>query len=147
MILAPGTFRVSDFRKAISAPTEREVRKRYQLDHRPPLTNRPYDTEAGDFIPPQNDPAHIFLLEKAAHDERTFGRKEGAQKTVSTRGSDVGERARTRDIRASQAEHAAAMQAKSTGEAPPAQKRKRKIALRVDPWPQSGRKLQSRGFR
>lgn len=145
-ILAPGSFKVSDFRKAISAPTEREVRKRYQLDHRPALTDRPYDTDAGDFIPPQNDPTFIELIEKAAHAERTFGRKAGAEKTVTTRGSDVGERARTRDIRRSEAEHQAAITGK--GAVRPAcpgkayWRKKRELQSR---WPK-GRKMQSKGF-
>ena len=114
-ILAPGTFRVRDYRKPIPAAVEKTVRKRYELDHDPALTNRPYDTKAGDFIPPQHDPDFIFLREAASHDEKTFGRKAGAAKTVTTRGSDVGERARTKDIRESQTEHHRRMQAKLTG--------------------------------
>lgn len=109
MILEPGSFRVSDYRRPITAAAERAVRKRYELDHRPALTDRPYDTEAGDFIPPQNDPEHIDLIEARDHDERTFGRKADAAKTTTTRGSDVGERARTRDIRTSEAIHRAAL--------------------------------------
>lgn len=111
-ILAPGTFKTSDYRKPIPAAVERAVRKRYQLDHDPALTNRAYDTEAGDFIPPQNDPSKIFLKEKPAHDEKTFGRKAGAAKTVTTRNSDVGERARTRKILRTEQRHRMRMLAK-----------------------------------
>jgi len=99
MILAPGAFKTSDYRKSIPAAVERAVRKRYQLDHDPALTNRSYDTEAEDFIPPQHDASKIFLKEKPAHDEKTFGRKAGAERTVTTRGSDVGEAARDRHVR------------------------------------------------
>lgn len=112
-ILPAGSFKVSDKRKPIPASVASVVRKRYELDHRPALTDRPYDTEAGDFIPPQNDPAFIELIEDKAHDQRTFGRKADAAKTVTTRGSDVGERARTKDIRTSEAIHAAAMASKA----------------------------------
>jgi hypothetical protein len=83
------------------------------FDHRPPLCDRPYDTVAGDFIPPQNDPNHIDAIPKPDHDKRTFGREPGALKTVTTRGSDMGERARTSDIRAADAVHRARIAAKS----------------------------------
>jgi hypothetical protein len=126
VILEPGTFRVSDFRKAI--PTQVKLQcllvaiakgtiphqkprtfepavdaERLRFDHRPPLEARAYDTEAGDFIPPQNDPAHIEALTDEEHDFRTFGRKPGAERTVTTRGSDAGEAARIRKIRDSEA--------------------------------------------
>ena len=128
MILEPGTFRTRDYRKAIPVAIARAVfarhvllygaldmTKRYEIDHDPALTNRPYDTDAGDFIPPQHSLAHLVLREEADHDEKTFGRKAGAAKTVTTRGSDVGERARTRDIRKSEAAHREAIAAKGAG--------------------------------
>lgn len=129
-ILPAGTFKTSDYRKAIPAAIEREVRKRYELDHDPALTNRDYDTAAGDFIPPQHDPRKIFLREKPEHDEKTFGRKAGAAKTVTTRGSDVGERARTRKIQRSQAEHNARMNARLEDRAIERKQLKRKISSR-----------------
>ncbi|NEV75537.1 hypothetical protein DYI24_00380 [Rhodopseudomonas sp. BR0C11] len=107
-ILPAGSFRVSDYRKTIPERVKREVIARdHDFDHRPPLCDRDYDTEAGDFIPPQHDPAHIFATPKPEHRELTTGRKEGAEKTVTTRGSDVGERARIRDIRTSEMIHQA----------------------------------------
>lgn len=113
-ILPAGTFRVSDYRKPVPESVKRDVVARdYDFDHRPPLCDRPYDTEARDFIPPQNDPAHIFATPKAKHKQLTFGRKEGAAVTVTTRGSDVGERARTRDIKTSEAIHQAALASKA----------------------------------
>jgi len=156
VILKPGTFRVSDYRRPIPAAVERAVRKRYQLDHRPPLAERPYDTDAGDFIPPQHDPQCIFLVERDEHARRTFGRAIGAAKTVTTRGSDIGEVKRARRIRDSERLHKARMAEKSGDlvaaerllaeiERPArlrraAGRRKRAIPSRVNPWPK-GRKL------
>lgn len=129
MILEPGTFNVAEFRKAIPArvkiqvllnqvkrwfesqprtsvqtlPTPSWNASEIEFDHNPALTNRPFDTATGDFIPPQNDPDHIEAKHCAVHDQKTFGRAPGALKTVTTRGSDVGERARSQDIRAREA--------------------------------------------
>jgi hypothetical protein len=143
VILEAGTFRVSDYRKPIPARVKIQALLNWiclrvdppnpqggpvhilapvvpswnaddlEFDHRPALVQRPYDTEASDFIPPQHDPKHIEPVLNVNHDERTFGRKAGASKTVTTRGSDVGEAARTRDIRASDAVHRAAMASKA----------------------------------
>ena len=84
-----------------------------RFDHRPPLEVRPYDTEVGDFIPPQNDPQHIEAITAEEHDFRTFGRKPGAERTVTTRGSDAGEAARVRNIKDSEQRHEAIMKAKT----------------------------------
>jgi len=132
-ILQPGEFRVSDYRKdmpwhvkAIAAVRWVTQEKRtnvldiqlyallrtLQFDHRPSLNSRPYDTEAGDFIPPQNDPDHIFAVSKEEHLQRTTGRVPGAEKTSTTRGSDVGEASRTRKIKNNDALHRAAMASK-----------------------------------
>lgn len=153
-ILPPGTFKVSDYRKPITDKVKREVLKRYQFDHDPALANRPYDTEAGDFIPPQLAPEHIFIKRKAEHAEKTFGRKEGAAKTVTTRGSDVGEAARGRAIRDRERAHYADLARKAGDEAGAAAIMKSaelsstlipklRIPQRAEPWPK-GRKLQSR---
>jgi hypothetical protein len=112
-ILQPGTFRVSDYRKSIPNKVKLQVIARdHDFDHRPPLCDRPFDTELNDFVPPQNDPDHLFAILRADHDQHTFGRKPGAEKTVTTRGSDVGERARTRAIQASEAVHQAQLASK-----------------------------------
>ena len=50
---------------------------------------------------------------KGCHKNKTFGRKEGAEKTVTTRGSDLGEAARTKKIQAKDAVHRAAMASKA----------------------------------
>jgi hypothetical protein len=135
MILQPGTFRVGDYRKAIPTAIKLEVLLRtirqhfdktgelpavaltaaasIHFDHRPPLETRPYDTEREDFMPAQNDPAHLEAITDEVHFARTFGRKPGAEVTVTTRGSDVGEAARIRTIKDSTARHHAIMAAKA----------------------------------
>jgi Mg-chelatase subunit ChlI len=113
-ILPPGTFKVSDFRRPIPNKVKLEIIAReFDFDHDPALVNRAYDTEAGDFIPPQNDAKKITARRKAEHAKKTFGREPGAEKTVTTRGSDVGEAARTKDIRASEALHQASLASKA----------------------------------
>ncbi len=118
-----------------------------QFDHRPPLCDRPYDTEAGDFVPPQNDPDYIEVLAKPQHDERTFGRTPGAMFTVTTANSDIGNRRKTSDIRAAEAKHKAALARKdgnhnlAAGILATAHLKKKhtrpkqKIKSRATPWP------------
>lgn len=86
---------------------------RIQFDHDPALVTRDYDTEARDFIPPQHSIAHIYAKRDGQHLEKTTGRKEGAEKTVTTRGSDVGEASREPAIRDSQRLHLAKMAEKA----------------------------------
>jgi hypothetical protein len=113
-ILRAGTFKVSDFRKPIPNRVKLEVIAReFDFDHDPALVNRDYDTEAGDFIPPQNDPKKITARRKAEHAKKNYGREPGAEKTVTTRGSDVGEAARMKDILASDAIHQARLASKA----------------------------------
>jgi hypothetical protein len=133
MLLRAGTFNVSAFRKDIPEAIKREVFKRdgvpagakgYHIDHRPPLCDRDLDLNANgpgkwDFVPPQHSVVHLEAIDEAEHQRRTTGRTPGAAKTVTTRGSDVGERARTRDIRSSEAAHREAMERKARGEAKP----------------------------
>lgn len=152
-ILEPGTFRVSDFRKDIPEKVKRKVLGRYNIDHRPPLQDRAYDTEAGDFIPPQHDPNSLFIETKAKHDELTFGRKDGAEKTVTTAGSDANRRKKTRDIRDREAVHQDRMAAKVGQEPQPRPDQRPQFPGETyfnKPKPPSrwakGRKIQSRGF-
>lgn len=149
-ILAPGTFKVSDYRKSMPTRTKlAAVARDHEYDHDPALANRPYDTEAGDFIPPQNDPDFIVIRRRADHDEKTFGRKAGAAKTVSTRGSDVGEAARSKDIRTTEAVHRAKQASKAgryqeAAEILAGAPRQSRLSKPPSKWPK--RKLQSRGF-
>lgn len=69
-----------------------------EFDHRPPLCDRPWIEDKQDYNPPQLDPAFIEALHCDCHLWRTSGRKPGAEVTTSTRGSDVGELARTASI-------------------------------------------------
>ncbi len=173
VILDPGSFRVSDYRKSMSwrvkcaalmahfrtvvkcqvygAQIDIELYElpleHIEFDHYPALCDRPFDTDAQDFIPPQNDPEFIIPREQSAHLEKTTGRKVGAAKTVTTLGSDLGNRRKTADIRAREAYHRAALASKAgrNDEAKEilAQARlkkkhtrpKQKIAQRATPWP------------
>ena len=158
-ILAAGSFRVSDYRKAIpdwvkvvcairayptwvEGPLEAWVRS-LRYDHRPPLQDRPYNVDKGDFIPPQNDPDHIEAIHIKKHDERTFGRKQDAEKVVTTRGSDLGEAAHIRTVSDTEAIHQAKMASKNGDYAEAARilgnvKQKKRL--------QPKKKIQSRGF-
>ena len=134
MILDAGTFRVADYRKAIPDHVKVQsllnlvrARMRFgfagtswvldpgvtardlQFDHRPSLQDRPYDTVRGDFVPGQNDPTYIEAILKADHGERTTGRKAGAEKTVTTIGSDSHTRTHTRHLQDSNTIHEARM--------------------------------------
>lgn len=113
VLLHPGSFRVSDYRKSIPAKVKLTVMARdYDVDHDPALAFRPYDTEAEDFVPPQHSVDHLVLRTRAEHREKTFGRKPGAMRTSTTRGSDIGEAAHERAVKARQAVHAAKLASK-----------------------------------
>ena len=59
------------------------------FDHRPPLEQRKINRQKTDFIPPQDDPQFLEAIDVPCHQFRTTGRKPGAEKTVTTLGSDV----------------------------------------------------------
>jgi hypothetical protein len=50
---------------------------------------RAVNVEGTDYHPPQNDPDHIEALHKLCHLRRTVGRIPGAEKTITTKGSDA----------------------------------------------------------
>lgn len=64
----------------------------YQLDHDPALEQRP-QRRGGlgrtKYTPDANDPEHLVYRTKAIHLMKTTGRKPGAEKTVTSKGSDV----------------------------------------------------------
>lgn len=67
----------------------------YQLDHDPALVLRNFKRNerkpvAAWFTPNANDPGHLIYRAKDAHLEKTTGRKPGAERTVTTKGSDIG---------------------------------------------------------
>lgn len=63
------------------------------LDHDPALILRDYDPTVSDvaarYTPHAHDPNHLIYREKADHDRKTFGRTPGAERTVTTKGSDI----------------------------------------------------------
>jgi hypothetical protein len=60
-----------------------------QFDHRPALEQRPINKKGTDYVPPQLDPDFIDAMHVPCHLHRTVGRKPGAEKTVTTKGSDA----------------------------------------------------------
>jgi hypothetical protein len=64
--------------------------KGVQLDHDPALILREFNARTGKYTPDANDPAHLVYREKADHQQKTTGRKPGAERTVTTKGSDIG---------------------------------------------------------
>jgi hypothetical protein len=67
----------------------------YQLDHDPALVLRKFKRDlrkpqAAWFTPNANDPDHLIYRTKDDHLQKTTGRKPGAARTVTTKGSDIG---------------------------------------------------------
>jgi hypothetical protein len=60
----------------------------FELDHDPALENRQFNPETGKYTPDANNPAFLVYRLKPAHLEKTTGRKPGASKTVTSKGSD-----------------------------------------------------------
>jgi hypothetical protein len=63
----------------------------YQLDHDPALELRPQRRRAGKvaYTPDANDPDHLIYRSTSGHLQKTTGRKPGAEKTATSKGSDV----------------------------------------------------------
>lgn len=179
-ILAPGTFRVSDFRKQIPAAVEREtlVRSIYQemrrvqqepdafdksrhfvlvlwasvssgnvrFDHRPPLQDRPYDTEACDFIPPQHSVDHIEAINTAEHDARTFGTHGRTDRGDADRRKRVRSLANKTEDERERAAAKAGQTYERRADIPPPTKKSRKPKAKIrsqSNWPK-GRKIAKR---
>ena len=67
----------------------------YQLDHDPALVLRNFKRDARKpvaawFTPNANDPDHLVYRTKDDHLQKTTGRKPGAARTITTKGSDIG---------------------------------------------------------
>lgn len=92
------------------------------LDHNPALILRPYNPRIKDiaarYTPHAHDPDALEYLVKSAHGHKTFGRKPGAERTVTTKGSDIWLKAKF-----------ARLEGKTK------QRPKVKIAQRKNPWP------------
>lgn len=63
------------------------VDDKIEYDHRPALVLR--KIQGNEYWPPQNDPSYIDALHAACHLKRTVGRLPGAERTVTTKGSDA----------------------------------------------------------
>lgn len=61
-----------------------------EYDHRPAIILRTVNAAGTDYEPAQNDPDFIEALHSDCHQERTTGRKPGAERTITTKGSDIG---------------------------------------------------------
>jgi len=61
-----------------------------QLDHDPALILRKFIPRTGLYSPRANDPNHLIYRAKADHQQKTTGRRPGAERTITTKGSDIG---------------------------------------------------------
>lgn len=65
-----------------------------ELHHSPALILRPYHPQRKDiaarYEPNANDPDSLVYLDAPDHQQRTTGRKPGAERTITTKGSDIG---------------------------------------------------------
>ena len=95
--------------------------KLYQLDHDPALILRKYRNDArmkppDRYTPNANNPAHLVYRDTADHLQKTTGRKPGAERTVTTKGSDIGIKTKFARLKRPK-------------------RRKQKISARKNPWP------------
>lgn len=60
-----------------------------ELDHDPALELRRFNQRTGKYSPDANNPYYLVYRLKPNHLQKTVGRKPGAERTVTTKGSDV----------------------------------------------------------
>lgn len=136
-------MKTSDVRKAIPQKVKLEVLVKQarctvcgerlgaltdtEFDHRPPLVARPYVIELDDFDPPQNDPEFLEAVHADCHLYRTTGRR--GNKRITSRGSDIGDAARTPKLAAAHEEFKRRILAREPGSnsRPPSRWPKRKM--------------------
>lgn len=113
------------------APLSEQV----EFDHDPALIFREYDATTRTYTPDANDPAFIKAKLVDCHARKTFG--PGGEKRITTRGSDIGEKARVRRLSRDHEEFRRRMLARATGEAAPdaGKPRKRKPSIPSRPFP------------
>lgn len=100
-----------------------------EYDHRPSLILRPVNAAGTDYEPPQNDPDYIEAIHASCHQKRTTGRKPGAERTITVKGSDIGLKTKF---------------ARLEGKTKP----KRKVQIKSPGFAKGPKqKIQSRGFR
>lgn len=124
--------------------------KEPQCDHDPALVLRPYNPRIKDvaarYTPHAHDPAALVYREKQDHQQKTTGRKPGAERTVTTKGSDVGLKTKfarlDRKKKETQTRAAFAKRGQNTlqGWTDIILRPKARIAQRKNPWPK--RKMQ-----
>lgn len=61
-----------------------------QIDHDPALILRKFSPRTGLYEPGANDPAYLVYRAPDDHLQKTTGRKPGALRTVTSKGSDIG---------------------------------------------------------
>lgn len=83
-------------------------------DHNPPLAMRERNPYSGRYTPDADDPAHLNPLLPDCDKRKTHGKR--GEKHITTRGSDLGEIRRMKDMRDSHAEHQEAMAKKKPGQ-------------------------------
>lgn len=110
--------------RSICAECKLELYKcdKVEFDHRPPIIMRPINVNGDDYHPPQNNPDHIDALHTGCHLKRTIGRFPGAEKTITTKGSDAFLAAKFRKLEGKN-------------------KPKRKTAIPSRPFPKTSRKF------
>jgi hypothetical protein len=95
------------------------------LDHDPALILRPYNPRiknvAARYSPHAHEPNALVYREKADHQQKTTGRKPGAERTITTKSSDIGLKAKFNRL-----------------EGRTKKRRKVKIPARKNPWPKRG---------
>ena len=62
---------------------------RIEYDHRPAIIMRSVNVDGTDYHPSQTDPDFIDALHKGCHLMRTVGRLPGAERTITSKGSDT----------------------------------------------------------
>lgn len=104
--------------------------------HEPALGLRPVNDAGTDYVPPQHDPAHIFIRKRPEHDAITF-------KDNGTGRGDLTAIAHVKRVAKKETAHKAVMAAKVAGEEPPAPPR-RKRTIQSAGFPKGHRPLRSR---
>lgn len=70
----------------------------YQLDHDPALILRRFSERTGKYTPAANNPDFLVYRQKDDHLQKTTGRKPGAERAITTKGSDVGLKTKFRKL-------------------------------------------------
>jgi 5-methylcytosine-specific restriction endonuclease McrA len=87
----PATIKIEVFlrQKGLCMECCNSIEESAEYDHRPALILRPVNPAGTDYMPRQLDPDYIEALHGECHQKRTTGRKPGAERTITTKGSDI----------------------------------------------------------